>query len=58
MKYMILSDMDADLLEEAVNDALGQGWEPIGGVAVHTIRDGSQYHQALIKRETEEDARR
>lgn len=58
MKYMILSDMDADLLEEAVNDALGQGWEPIGGVAVEKIEGGSQYCQALIKRETEGDARR
>lgn len=58
MKYQIFREQHIDLLEDAVNDAIGQGWEPIGGIAVVVTQDAVYCYQALIKRDTEEDARR
>ena len=36
----------ADKLEKAVNEAIAQGWEPLGGPTIF----GQQVMQAMIKR--------
>jgi hypothetical protein len=34
MKYTIVGCEDPKILEKLVNDAIADGWEPLGGVAV------------------------
>jgi hypothetical protein len=36
MKYVILGAEEAEALDKLVNDAIADGWEPLGGVAVAT----------------------
>lgn len=60
MKYITFVFSDAITLDDAVNEAISQGWEPLGGVSVAatvnpTVEYGCQeeriYVQAMIKRE-------
>jgi hypothetical protein len=36
-RYLLLSDWDAFLLSEKVNDLIEQGWEPLGGISTAQI---------------------
>jgi hypothetical protein len=44
MAYMVLESTTKQALEEAVREALSQGWQPLGGVC---IAEGI-YYQAMI----------
>lgn len=37
MEYQIVEAADSDTLVARVNDAIGQGWLPLGGVAVTAV---------------------
>ena len=53
MKYQILVDL-ALPLEERVNEAIKEGWTPIGGVGVEKSSDGGEgawLYQAMILHE-------
>lgn len=57
LEYMILETADdqrKDILEEIVNKALSEGWEPQGGVAVARIGcnpyQSIRYLQAMTRR--------
>ena len=51
MKYAILSALDVFSLTEAVNSAIKDGWEPIGGVCViHISARIIHIYQAMIKK--------
>jgi len=57
LEYMILEttdDLRKDVLEEMVNKALAEGWEPQGGVTVARIGSNPyqsiRYMQAMIRR--------
>jgi hypothetical protein len=56
-KYCILSSTHVIELAAEVNEAIAQGWQPIGGPVVDTHRnpvDGQVYfHQAMVKVESE-----
>jgi len=57
LEYMILETADdqrKDVLEVMVNNALSEGWEPQGGIAVARIGcnpcQSTRYMQAMIRR--------
>jgi hypothetical protein len=51
MSYKILKEAGLDKLEKKVNEAIADGWEPMGGVASVLAMPGTPiYMQALIKR--------
>lgn len=47
MQYKIITSWDMDELSRNVNDMLGKGWEPQGGVVCHD--DG--YSQAIVRKD-------
>lgn len=52
-KYKVISDTSLKKFEELVNEAMADGWEPLGGVSSSQAYIGYSYMycQALIKQE-------
>jgi len=53
MQYMVIEAKDdAQELDEAVNQQIEEGWEPLGGVAVGYSTDSGNwwFYQAMVKR--------
>lgn len=55
MQYTILLATDPSSLSSAVNELIGNGWEPQGGVVVTTVHEEqegelTQWAQAMVKR--------
>jgi len=49
MKYRILSMNTDSSMERLVNEYIGKGWKPLGGIAVRTSGTGPiHYCQAMI----------
>lgn len=52
--YKVLRETAIRLLEEKVNEAIAEGWEPVGGIAVSVLQDahgfakGFWFYQAVI----------
>jgi hypothetical protein len=52
--YQVLNDWDLAALEKQVNQAIVNGWQPLGGIAVigNVMEDGeisTYYYQAMTK---------
>jgi hypothetical protein len=53
MIYKILKEAGLDKLEKKVNEAIAEGWEPMGGLATVQAMPGTPiYMQAIVKRKT------
>ena len=52
-KYKVLSRESKNLLEDAVNSSIVEGWIPQGGIHVisHGVHNFSVYYQAMIKKD-------
>ena len=49
-KYVTLGCTDLYELDEAVNKAIAQGWQPFGGVSIGFTNDNKRYYvQAMVK---------
>lgn len=55
MEYLILSEESYDLksatsaLEARVQDALGEGWKPLGGVAHSAAHGSASAHYTVVQ---------
>ncbi|WP_166444701.1 DUF1737 domain-containing protein [Dyadobacter bucti] len=50
MNYIVLTAHDPSILSSNVNNLLGQGWKPLGGVSVAIIAPNQViYAQALTR---------
>lgn len=51
MQYVVIEAESAEELQSKVQEHIGLGWEPIGGLSVATTGPGNWwYYQAMIKR--------
>lgn len=48
LKYMVSAQLNLNGLEGAVNQLIGDGWEPFGGMSVCIDEKGKWFYQALI----------
>lgn len=51
MKYFIVTAYAADMLEDAVNEYINNGWVPQGGVSCSLSENQDAYAQAMVKKE-------
>ena len=50
--YIVVCELSSSALVRKINELIGLGWEPLGGVAAGSGHGGTlQFAQALIKRE-------
>lgn len=53
LEYKIISDNEPDAMQKSVNDCLGQGWQPLGGVSCGISESDEYYYtlysQALVR---------
>ena len=56
MKYKIIElwDVNQDRFVKLVNEAIAEGWEPLGGVSIATYHEQTGYAQVVVKREDKE----
>lgn len=55
-EYFIVVEEDSLYLENAVNQRIDEGWEPIGGVCFHISNDehvNNEWAQAMIRRKND-----
>lgn len=50
MEYTLVYDNIPDQLIQKVNKLIGEGWEPIGGIAVTRNDVEEVFYQALVKK--------
>lgn len=48
--YKVLNSQDLSDLENKVNDAMGDDWQCVGGIAVAVSGDTVEYFQSMILR--------
>lgn len=66
MKYKIIKADNSETLENLVNEAIGEGWQPHGGISVIRYEISSLYEseayegwsQAMMKKEMKDIIRR
>jgi hypothetical protein len=49
MEYIIIRQTEGSVMERAVVEALGRGWELSGGVSVSIFRSEVFYAQAMVR---------
>lgn len=54
VEYQVVTMATMTHFEEAINDAISRGWQPVGGMTIEKFRDQlgydkSQYHQAMTR---------
>lgn len=51
--YRVIAADGADDLEHLVNEAMADGWEPVGGIAISSVtretRDGDVFFDTLLQ---------
>ena len=48
-KYTVIDNTNLDMLVERINELMGQGWEPLGGIATASIGGLVYYFQTMIR---------
>ena len=57
ISYSIITAKDTESLVHAMQEAIAEDWEPIGGIAVETsVISGPRYIQSLVLRGSSDDS--
>lgn len=49
-EYKIIEETSIKYLVDEINNAILDGWEPLGGIATCQVFEQTYFHQAMIKR--------
>jgi hypothetical protein len=49
IEYKVVTGDKTDLLSKVVNDAIAEGFQPFGGIAIAQLQDRIWYSQAMVK---------
>jgi len=58
VKYMVVSRTYKGDLERAINDVIGMGWQPQGGVSFRMSGMSEEWAQAVVKYEVPQSSSR